>query len=170
MSSEKEKGEYDPNKKYRDFKWEKPDEFKNGPLGDDKRHCKDCLCCIIFVLFLCGCVVVCAMGVKGGDPNLVLYPYDEDGKQCGRDEYKDYKFLYFYNVVSNLKSFNTSSVVNAFCVKTCPDKLYYQDKNVKYELDCKTTTNKTDCLVNAVDYYNSTSSKLFLCNYFYSDG
>ena len=37
MSSEKEKGEYDPNKKYRDFKWEKPDEFKNGPLGDDKR-------------------------------------------------------------------------------------------------------------------------------------
>ena len=83
---------------------------------------------------------------------------------------KNYKFLYFYNVVSNLKSFNTSSVVNAFCVKTCPDKLYYQDKNVKYELDCKTTTNKTDCLVNAVDYYNSTSSKLFLCNYFYSDG
>lgn len=114
MSSEKEKGEYDPNKKYRDFKWEKPDEFKNGPLGDDKRHCRDCLCCIIFVLFLCGCVVVCAMGVKGGDPNLVLYPYDKDGKQCGRDEYKDYKFLYFYNVVSNLKSFNTSSVVNAF--------------------------------------------------------
>ena len=111
MSSEKEKGEYDPNKKYRDFKWEKPDEFKNGPLGDDKRHCRDCLCCIIFVLFLCGCVVVCAMGVKGGDPNLVLYPYDEDGKQCGRDEYKDYKFLYFYNVASNLKSFNTSSVV-----------------------------------------------------------
>ena len=41
MSSEKEKGEYDPNKKYRDFKWEKPDEFKNGPLGDDKRHCRD---------------------------------------------------------------------------------------------------------------------------------
>lgn len=40
MSSEKEKGEYDPNKKYRDFKWEKPDEFKNGPLGDDKRHCR----------------------------------------------------------------------------------------------------------------------------------
>ena len=79
MSSEKEKGEYDRNKKYRDFKWEKPDEFKNGPLGDDKRHCRDCLCCIIFVLFLCGCVVVCAMGVKGGDPNLVLYPYDEDG-------------------------------------------------------------------------------------------
>ena len=49
MSSEKEKGEYDPNKKYRDFKWEKPDEFKNGPLGDDKRHCRNCLCCIIFV-------------------------------------------------------------------------------------------------------------------------
>ena len=114
MSSEKEKGEYDPNKKYRDFKWEKTDEFKNGPLGDDKRHCRDCLCCIIFVLFLCGCVVVCVMGVKGGDPNLVLYPYDEDGKQCGRDEYKDYKFLYFYNVVGNLQNFNAKEAINAF--------------------------------------------------------
>ena len=40
----------DPYQKYKDFKWENPDQFKNGPVGDDSRKCRDCICCIIFLV------------------------------------------------------------------------------------------------------------------------
>ena len=153
-----EKGGYDPNKKYKDFKWQNTDDFKNGPLGDDKRQCRDYICCLIFVAFIVGCVIVCIMGVKDGDPNLILYPYDEDGYQCGRGALKDYKFLYFYDVVGNLKRLNVSSIVNGICVKKCPDNKNPK-KGEKIFLDCKPTENNPDCNVSAVSYYNSTGSK-----------
>ena len=157
-----EKGEYDPNKKYRDFKWENPDDFKNGPMGDDKRHCRDCFCCLLFVCFLAGCVAVCVLGVGYGDPNLILYPYDDDEKQCGRGDYKDYKYLYFYQTTNNLKTFNTSKIANAFCVKECPNKQYHDDNQTAYTLDCKPTSQSKGCDVLPVDYYNSSSSKIII--------
>ena len=40
----------DTYQKYKDFKWQNPDQFKNGPLGDDNRKCRDCICCIIFLI------------------------------------------------------------------------------------------------------------------------
>ena len=165
MGKEGEKAEvseYDPNKKYKDFKWENSDDFKNGPMGDNKRQCRDILCCIIFVLFLCGCVAVCVLGVSYGDPNVILYPYDDDGKQCGRDEYKDYKYLYFYSVVSNLQNFTLSKTISGFCVKDCPKDIYNSSQNpADITVDCKPTTNNLNCNIKYHDFYNSTKSKFY---------
>ena len=98
----------DPHKRYKEFKWENPDQFKNGPVGDDSRKCRDCICCIIFIILFAACVFVGYLGFTKGDPTALLYTYDEDGNACGHKEgYEDYKFLYFYSVLSGVSSFDT---------------------------------------------------------------
>ena len=48
----------DPYQKYKDFKWENPDDFRNGPMSDETRKCRDIFCCIFFIVFLAACVAV----------------------------------------------------------------------------------------------------------------
>ena len=87
----------DPYQKYKDFKWQNPDQFKNGPLGDDNRKCRDCICCIIFIIFVGACGFVGALGFMKGNPTALLYIYDEDGYACGHsDGYEDYPYLYIF--------------------------------------------------------------------------
>ena len=155
---EQKKDSKDLYSKYKNYKWEDPEKLKNGPLGDEARKCRDCICCIFFFLFFIGCVIVALLGFFMGKPELILYAYDEDGKACGFDEgYEEYNALYFYNVLENLKSLEVTKIVNAFCVKDCPQNKYmkdqYKDKNIK--LDCKPTKNNQDCSIKFENYYQS---------------
>ena len=160
MSNEKEKidtEKYDPYKKYKDYKWEDPDKYKNGPVGDENRKCRDCLCCLILLIFIIGCALVALMGFTKGKPIRLLYGYDEDGKACGYDKgYEDYPYLYFYNVLTNLKKLNFDRIINAVCVKDCPTyiKKDYKDDKV-FELECKPTKNNSKCTVEYNNYYQS---------------
>ena len=164
MSKEKQttQGEKsaDPYQKYKDFKWENPDEFRNGPIDDESRKCRDCVCCIIFLVIFVLCIVVAIFGFWKGKPSQLFYFYDDTGKACGNDEgYEDYPYLYFTSVVSSLKTFDTDKIISGVCVKTCPnitlDPTEYQNK--KYRLDCKYKDEKCD--VEYKDYYES---KVFL--------
>lgn len=38
--AEKTEKPVDPYQKYKDFKWENPDEFRNGPMSDEKGNAK----------------------------------------------------------------------------------------------------------------------------------
>ena len=121
--------------KYRNYKWKEPEKLRNGPYGDESRKCRDCLCCIIFIIFFIGCLLTAFVGFLFGKPKRILYSYDEDGNACGYDEgYKDYKLLYFYDVLGNLEKFKISKIVNAFCVRECPSNKYnkneYKNKNI----------------------------------------
>jgi hypothetical protein len=110
---EKEKPANDPYKKYKDFKWQNPDEFKNGPVDDDSRKCRDCICCIIFIVFFLACVFVGYLGFTKGDPKALLYVYDEDGNACGHSKgYEDYPYLYFYSIISGAASLSTETATN----------------------------------------------------------
>ena len=82
MSQEKSQQEkpQDPYQKYKDFKWQNPDQFKNGPIDDETRKCRDCICCIIFLVLFALCVVVAGFGFKKGKPSQLFYFYDDDGK------------------------------------------------------------------------------------------
>ena len=148
----------DPYQKYKDFKWENPDQFKNGPVGDDSRKCRDCVCCIIFLVIVAACGFIGFLGFTKGQPTALLYTYDEDGNACGHSEgFEDYKFLYFYSVVSGVTSIDTDAIIKGVCVKECPtDKL---DKTLSsdtiYTLKCKTNAIKTNCDIKYKDYYES---------------
>ena len=146
----------DPYQKYKDFQWQNPDEFRNGPISDETRKCRDIFCCIFFILFLVACVVVAILGFCNGHPNYFLYVYDEDGKACGYDKgYEDYKYLYFYNVTSNVKSLNLGSVINGICVEQCPNKTLNEATEQTTQLNCKGTKNNPDCDVTYENYYES---------------
>ena len=150
----KEKKPNDPYQKYKDFKWEDADGFKNGPIGDENRKCRDVLCCIIFFAFLLACVFVGLYSYDKGDPNIILFPYDDDGNQCGRGLYKDYKYIYFYKAKEDAKKVKLGSALSAFCVSDCfQEKL--SDTETEKVFDCKPTKLKTDCSVSKENYYTS---------------
>ena len=115
---EEKKTSTDPYQKYKDFKWENPDQLKNGPIPDESRKCRNIFCCIFLLVFLAACVFVAILGFTKGHPEYFLRVYDEDGKACGYDiGYEDYNYLYFYNVISNVKNLDLGSVIK-------PLKLY----------------------------------------------
>ena len=147
----------DPYKKYKDFKWQNPDQFRNGPVGDDTRKCRDCICCIIFILLFLLCIFIGYLGFTKGQPTAFLYAYDEEGNACGHSEgYEDYPYLYFYSVISGLSRFDTDKLINGVCVKKCPnDKKSKMNRNQPIYLDCKSTTNNSDCSVTYINYYES---------------
>ena len=148
----------DPYQKYKDFKWQNPDQFRNGPVSDDNRKCRDCICCLIFLVFVMACGIIGYFGFTRGQPTAFLYVYDEEGKACGHSEgYEDYPYLYFYSVLSGIARFDTDKVINGVCVKSCPnEKLNKADyKNKNYTLDCHNTTNNSDCSVTYLNYYES---------------
>jgi len=159
--AEKEKNVNDPYKKYKDFKWQNPDEFKNGPVGDDSRKCRDCICCIIFIVFVLACVFVGYLGFTKGNPKALLYVYDEDGNACGHSKgYEDYPYLYFYSIITGATTLNGGTLTNGICVKECPKEK--KDGNPKTLL-CKKTKKKQDCEVPDKDYYESKQILKRLC-------
>jgi hypothetical protein len=97
--------------------------------------------------------VITGLGFNQGDPNLVLYPYDEDTQQCGRGNLTDYPYLYFYSAVSNLKDYNTTGVVQGVCVGSCP-------KNYTGKLNCTATKKNPNCNVDFMNFYVSIPCKL----------
>ena len=164
MSDKNEKGKtqeekpQDPYQKYKDFKWENPEQFKNGPIDDDSRKCRDVICCIIFILIVILCVIVAAFGFIKGEPSKLFYFYDEYGNACGHDQgFVDYPYLYFTSVISGLQDFDTNNIIKGVCVKTCPNVTLDPDeyKNKNYTLDCKYNTSTTECEIKYKDYYRS---------------
>ena len=164
MTDKNEKGKtqeekpQDPYQKYKDFKWENPEQFKNGPIDDDSRKCRDVICCIIFILIVILCVIVAAFGFIKGEPSKLFYFYDEYGNACGHDQgFVDYPYLYFTSVISGLQDFDTNNIIKGVCVKTCPNVTLDPDeyKNKNYTLDCKYNTSTTECEVKYKDYYRS---------------
>ena len=87
------------------------------------RKCRDCVCCIIFLLLFALCIVVAAFGFWKGQPSKLFYFYDDTGHACGHDEgYEDYPYLYFTSVISGLANFDTEQLINGVCVSSCPNK------------------------------------------------
>jgi hypothetical protein len=107
----------------------------------------------MFVAFLVGMVIVTILGFSQGNPNLVLYPYDEDGRQCGRNDLKEYPYLYFYQAVSNFKDINVTNIIQGVCVSECPSE-YVEN------LKCVPTRDNQNCAVSENNFYVSTECNL----------
>ena len=147
----------DPYQKYKDFKWQNPEQFKNGPIDDESRKCRDCVCCIIFIVLFALCIFVAAMGFWKGKPSQLFYFYDDTGHACGHDDgYEEYPYLYFTSVISGLLNFDTEQLINVVCVSSCPnvtlDPEEYKNGR-KFILNC--TSHDEKCEVTYKDYYES---------------
>lgn len=136
-----------------------PDSLNNGPVED--RSCRDVICCLIFVAFLGGMVIVAILGFVKGNPDLVLYPYDEDGNQCGMaNNTLEYKYLYLYQTVDDAKDLNITQLTKGVCVRSCPS-------NYTGFLDCLPTKQNPKCSVTWKNFYYSTGCKYYINNLFF---
>ena len=89
-----------------------PDSYDQGPL--EERGCTDIICCIVFVVFLCGFLGIAGFAFSKGNPKKVIAPYDPDHRACGLDKaVKDYKYIYFTNP-------SKGNLWQTVCVKECP--------------------------------------------------
>ena len=80
-----------------------------------KHRCTDCLCALLFLAHVAAFIAVAIVGYKKGNPDLILYPFDTAGHQCGRPATVTSDFKYLYFVSPALEEFSVSSV----CVKHC---------------------------------------------------
>lgn len=105
-----------------------PEPLGKGPTLE--RSCTDCICCIIYVLFLCAFIGVLGYAIAKGDPTRLATIFDTDKNQCGHADFgtEDYPIGYLYQPLKGL--------TKAVCVKSCP--VWEGDTRVT-KLDCNRT-------------------------------
>ncbi|XP_007949638.1 choline transporter-like protein 4 [Orycteropus afer afer] len=98
-----------------------------GPIKD--RGCTDVICCVLFLVFILGYIVVGLVAWLYGDPRQVLYPRNSTGAYCGMGENKDKPYLLYFNIFSCILTTNViSAATNGLkcptpqtCVSSCPE-------------------------------------------------
>ena len=116
-------------------------DLNNGPTSDSNRSCRDLLCCLLFLGFIGGCVVVTIFGFSRGNPIALTYLYDENGVPCGKtgEAAVNYPYLYLYQAVENVKSTNFTYLNRGICVSSCPTS--YNNN----QLNCLPTQQNPNC-------------------------
>lgn len=142
------------------------DDLNNGGPIDD-RGCTDILCCLFFLLFIFAEIVIAGISFSNGKPDLLLYPYDEDGNPCGKkgNKTENFKYLYLYNALSKAKNLNYNFTSQGICVSECPSK-YPNTTNPSSTndsfLNCTPTVNNPNCKVTRDNLFLSEICKYIL--------
>ncbi|XP_006146113.1 choline transporter-like protein 5 isoform X2 [Tupaia chinensis] len=127
-------------------------DFK-GPISN--RNCTDVLCCIIFLLFIFGYILLGLVAWVHGDPRRVAYPTDSQGHFCGQKgtPNENKPILFYFNLLSCTSPsvmINLQCPTTQICVSRCPEKfLTYMEMQILYRTNksywdyyrqfCKTT-------------------------------
>ncbi|KAM6182044.1 choline transporter-like protein 4 [Erethizon dorsatum] len=106
-----------------------------GPIKN--RGCTDVICCLLFLVFILGYIVVGMVAWVYGDPRQVLYPRNSTGAYCGVGENKDKPYLLYFNIFSCVLATNILVAVQSglqcptpqVCVASCPEALWSVDTN-----------------------------------------
>lgn len=96
-----------------------------GPTAD--RSCTDVLCCMIFILFVVGYILLGLLAWTHGDPRRVAYPTDSQGHFCGQkgtpNENKTVLFYFnLFRCTSSSVMFRLQCPTTQICVSRCPEK------------------------------------------------
>ncbi|XP_056393948.1 choline transporter-like protein 4 [Hyla sarda] len=102
-----------------------------GPIKN--RSCTDIICCILFMVFILGYIVVGILAWLYGDPRQVIYPRNSTGMYCGVGENQDKPFVLYFDLLKCITGTNVlASALNGLqcpttqvCVAQCPSKFQY---------------------------------------------
>ena len=139
-------------------------ELRDGPIKH--RSCTDILCALLFFAFVGSMIALGVFGYQNGDPDILIYPYDSEGNQCGRPDTKtaDYPYLYYTDGIefSDFKYTVNTEAKYKVCVKQCLPNI----ENIEYNCypnsfvwKCDYTVIQRDTDANETvhyDPYNST--------------
>nr|XP_008260825.1 choline transporter-like protein 4 [Oryctolagus cuniculus]XP_051710892.1 choline transporter-like protein 4 [Oryctolagus cuniculus] len=101
-----------------------------GPIKN--RGCTDVICCVLFLLFILGYIVVGIVAWVYGDPRQVLYPRNSTGAYCGIGQNKEKPYLLYFNIFNCILGTNIiTAATNGLqcptpqvCVASCPGALW----------------------------------------------
>ncbi|XP_006501553.1 choline transporter-like protein 5 isoform X3 [Mus musculus] len=102
-----------------------------GPTA--KRTCTDVLCCLIFLLFILGYVLLGLLAWAHGDPRKMAYPTDSQGHFCGQKgtPNENKTVLFYFNIfrcTSPSMMLRLQCSTTQICVSRCPERfLTYLD-------------------------------------------
>ncbi|XP_031574217.1 choline transporter-like protein 4 isoform X2 [Actinia tenebrosa] len=145
-----------------------------GPIED--RSCTDIICCILFVAYIIGMVVVGIIAFIEGDLDRLLLPTDSQGKVCGKD-YPNQKYLVFFDLTKCIK-FDISQLSSPscptpqVCVSKCPTKneagitVSYENMICKPGIAKPNTTSERTTLIKeskCAPYYLASAPVLYRC-------
>ncbi|XP_076976712.1 choline transporter-like protein 5 isoform X2 [Tamandua tetradactyla] len=138
-------------------------DFK-GPVAN--RYCTDVLCCLIFILFIIGYILLGLAAWVHGDPRRLAFPTDSEGHFCGQKgtPNENKTLLFYFNI---LKCSNPSVIINLqcpttqICVSQCPEQfLTYTEMQIKnrknkthweyYKQFCKVQFDKPEKSLNQI--------------------
>nr|KAF6508117.1 solute carrier family 44 member 5 [Rousettus aegyptiacus] len=128
---------YSEDKKYGNPRTFDPN-FK-GPVAN--RNCTDILCCIIFMLFIIGYILLGLIAWVHGDPRKVVFPTDSEGHFCGQKgtPTENKSILFYFNLFSCTSPsvmVNLQCPTTQICVSKCPEKfLTYVGTQFPYRKD-----------------------------------
>ncbi|XP_069491114.1 choline transporter-like protein 4 [Ambystoma mexicanum] len=99
-----------------------------GPIKN--RSCTDIICCVIFMVFIAGYIVVGIVAWVYGDPRQVIYPRNSTGMYCGIGENTGKPFVLYFDIVKCILGTNImAAAMNGMqcpttqvCVSECPTK------------------------------------------------
>uniref|UniRef100_A0A4X2M1K7 Choline transporter-like protein n=2 Tax=Vombatus ursinus TaxID=29139 RepID=A0A4X2M1K7_VOMUR len=103
-----------------------------GPIKN--RSCTDVICCVLFLVFIAGYIVVGLVAWLYGDPRQVLYPRNSTGAYCGIGENREKPYLYYFNILSCITATNIITATMdglqcpttqvRICVSSCPKRYW----------------------------------------------
>ncbi|CAM4639671.1 unnamed protein product [Lepidochelys olivacea] len=101
-----------------------------GPIR--QRSCTDIICCILFVVFLAGYIVVGILAWLYGDPRQVIYPRNSTGSYCGIGGNRGKPYVLYFDLLQCVTSLNIlATAMNGLqcpttqiCVASCPDAFW----------------------------------------------
>ena len=111
-----------------------------------KRKFTDILLALVFILCSVCFIYISVESFLKGDPKKIVQTFDSDGKKCGINEYKDFKYLY---IDEPKKNFNRS-----ICIKKCPN-------SEKDKIECAINSSIKDC--NQLKIYETISFLHTIC-------
>ncbi|XP_061169653.1 choline transporter-like protein 2 isoform X2 [Saccostrea echinata] len=132
----------------------KPLTYEKNPGPIKNRSCTDIICCLLFVIFIVGLVVVAYFAFKYGDPRLLVYPVNSNNEICGYGKQTGKPNLLFFDLIAcgrmGAGVFVKGCPTPQICVAACPTEndLITPGINTKSDLKyCKddvdlTTTSK----------------------------
>ncbi|XP_043534109.1 choline transporter-like protein 4 [Chiloscyllium plagiosum] len=101
-----------------------------GPIKN--RSCTDILCCVLFMVFIVGYMIVGILAWLYGDPREVIYPRNSTGLYCGIGTNEDKPYVFYFDILKCASPTGIlASALNGLqcpttqvCVSQCPNKFW----------------------------------------------
>ncbi|XP_051776149.1 choline transporter-like protein 4 [Erpetoichthys calabaricus] len=123
----------------------------NGPIHN--RSCTDIICCILFMVFILGYIVVGILAWLYGDPRQVVYPRNSTGVYCGFGANTGKPYAFYFDILKCISATNImAAALNGFqcpttqvCVASCPSSFGIVNVVALATANVQSTFNQTYC-------------------------